>query len=103
MTHASKMACEADAIAAGALDTERVDPAERRGPRLEAGVALAVDRHMLFAETRAEMIERHGNVDVLVRVDPDDDLPSWSLSRDAGHGCSSERSIPAGRGSGTGL
>jgi hypothetical protein len=92
MTHASKMACEADAIAAGALDTERVDPAERRGPRLEAGVALAVDRHMLFAETRAEMIERHGN-----------DLPSWSLSRDAGHGCSSERSIPAGRGSGTGL
>ena len=74
---------DADPVAAGALDPERVDTTERAGPLEQLGVALVVRRDVELAETAAEPVDDDGDVFVLVGVDPDDDI--GTSERDAGH------------------
>ena len=72
---------ESGAVAARAFD--RPDPlaAELLRPRAQLGQARAAGCSAALTEA-AEAVDRHGDVNVLVGVDPDDDL--LGLDRSAG-------------------
>jgi hypothetical protein len=76
---------QTDPIGAAAFDTEAVDPPERGRPGEQFGVALVrrFDGHL--AHRPAVPINRDGDVQVLMRVHPDDDIGAFQ--RDACHDC----------------
>src|SRR4051812_15561581 len=65
---------KAGPVGACALDPESPDRAEGAGPRLDLTVAILVHRDGDGADTRAERVQRHRSMGVLMGVDADNDL-----------------------------
>jgi hypothetical protein len=80
MTHLEDTQClaphvagESHAVRARTLDTKGLDVTERPCPREQLRVASAIGGDAAAGESNAEMIDDHGDVDGLVRINPDDD------------------------------
>jgi hypothetical protein len=85
MAAAAQVAGQPGTVGAGALYPEGDDLALGVGPLGELGVAAGVGGHGQLPQHRPEVIEGHGDVEVLVGVDTHDDLASQWLVGDAGH------------------
>ena len=87
VTPATQVAGDARAIRGGALDAEGEDVSMARRPAFQLLGADPVGGHGQLAEPAAQLIEGDRDVDVLVRVDTDNDPSHAVLLRDAIHGC----------------
>ena len=85
MPRAAHRTCQAGAIAAGAFDAERVNPPVGLGPRDQRLVAARINNERVIAETDPSAVDRHRDVDVLMRINADDHLPRF---RRRGHAVS---------------
>ena len=96
---------QAGAIAAGAFDAERLEPPVCLGPRDQGLVAPRIGHERLVAETDPPGVDRHRDVDMLMRIDADDHLPRIGRRGHAvGHGVPPRGCGPqAGPGGRTGL
>ena len=67
--------CQAGAIAAGAVDAERVNPPVGLGPRDQRLVVARINNERVIAETDPPAVDRHRDVDVRMRINADDHRP----------------------------
>ena len=75
MPRAAHRPCQAGAIAAGAVDAERVNPPVGLGPRDQRLVAARINNERVIAETDPPAVDRHRDVDVRMRINADDHRP----------------------------
>jgi hypothetical protein len=75
---AAEEAGQLSPVAAGALDAERLDLAQRASPAQQLGVASGGGRHQGGCQTATQLVLGAGHVHVLVGVDPDRE--AWQLS-----------------------
>ena len=90
MPRSAHRACQPGAIAAGAFDAERLDPPVCLGPRDQGLIATRIGHERLIAEADPPGVDRHRDVNMLVRIDPDNHLSRLGLGGHAvGHGLAS--------------
>jgi hypothetical protein len=70
---ATQVAHQALTVAAGPLDPEPLGAAKRPRPRKQLLIAARVRRDRQCSQTRAGQRERHGDVEVLMRIDTNND------------------------------
>jgi hypothetical protein len=87
MAAAAQVAGQPGTVGASALHAEGNDLAVGAGPAGELDIAIGVGHLGQLSQYHAEVVEGHGDVEVLVGVDTHDDLASRWLVGDAGHGC----------------
>ena len=97
--------CQASAVAPGAFDPERLNPPVCLGPRDQSLVATRVRYERVIVQTDPPAVDRHRDVDMLMRINTDDHRPRFGRRNYAvGHGLASSDLRPrAGPGGRTGL
>ena len=87
MPRSAHRPCQAGAIAAGAFDAKRFNPPVCLGPRDQRLVAARVSDERLIAQTDPPAVDRHRDVDMLMRINADDHLPRLGRrGHPVGHG-----------------
>ena len=87
MPRLAHRAGQAGAVAASAFDAERLDGPVGLGPRDQGLIATRISDERVIAKADPPGVDRHGDVDMLVRIDADNHLPRLGLGGHAlGHG-----------------
>ena len=71
MTRAADRTGQADAVAAGPFNADRLDATIRLGPGEQRSIPLRISAERVGAQTETPVIDRHRDVHVLVGIDPD--------------------------------
>ena len=79
MPRLAHRAGQAGAVAASAFDAERLDGPVGLGPRDQGLIATRISDERLIAKADPPGVDRHGDVDMLVRIHADNHLPRLGL------------------------